>query len=140
MKLAIKNQTVLIYTEHESKNNQGEIENIRKTPKQVVIFPGHSDSRNPDKVFRSYISHRSSNESKCLYLRLLVNMWYSHQVIGIHAIEKIIKSTLTSTSDTESNNQKFIAHSLRATATTRMYQSELENKLLVKLQNIHQLQ
>lgn len=127
----------LTYTEFHSKNNQAGLKSINKEPKVVTCFP---NNKNPERclpsIFKRYKSHRPDlgldPEGK-FYLRPLLKpkavLWFSKQCVGIHKLEKTIKVMM------QKANIKgyFTAHSLRATAATRLSEEGTDEQKICEI-------
>lgn len=125
----------LEYTEDSSKTNQGGLEHRKVTKK---ISRAYENLDDPQKcvvrLYRKYMTLRPT-DSKCpedLYLRPLVNpketCWYTMQPMGVNTISKIV-SHLAKQVGIEG---KVTNHSCRATSATRLFQSNMEEQLVME--------
>lgn len=128
-------KTYLEYTEDTSKNNQGGIKH-RKVDKKVGR--AYVNEAYPDRclvrLYRKYLSLRPTAEncSQDFYLRPLANpkensCWYSVQPMGINYLGSIV----TSLGRKIGLTGKITNHSCRASAASRMFQSNMEEQLVM---------
>ena len=111
----------LIYTENTSKNNQGGLLHRKVKPKVVTCY---ANKTNPDRclvnLFKKYISVRPAMDSEVFYLTPLKtpkgNIWYSKVPVGHNTLSATVGR---------------IYHSLRVTNATRLFQSGMDEQLIM---------
>ncbi len=123
----------LQYAEQVSKTNQGGLKD-RKTARKVVPAyenHDHDGERCIVQIYRDYVSHCPvENRPSAFYLRPLVapttNIWYSCQAIGRQKLSSMVADICKDggLSGRRTN------HSLRATAATRLYASNVDEQLI----------
>lgn len=125
-----ENEKYLQYNESTSKTNQGGIKHMKKNSKSVRAYPTQDANKDVIEVYKRYISLRPIDATNRLYLRPLClsnsSAWFSKQHLGIHQITKRIKLLCQNAGF----QGKFTAHSLRATAATRLYTSGADEQLI----------
>ena len=125
----------LHYTEDQSKNHQGGLDHRKVTRK---IVRGYENREDPERcivtLYNKYLSVRPV-DPRCpqdLYLRPLAkpsgNVWYSMQPIGHYKLSKIVTEMASEIGLTG----KVTNHSLRATVATCLYQSNVDEQLIME--------
>lgn len=125
----------LEYIEDTSKNNRGGLLH-RKVDSKIVR--AYENKSNPQRcvlrLFKKYVSLRRKGEN-CpddFYLRPLVNWsdttWYGTQPVGKNKLATIVASMAKEIS----LEGKITNHSLRATAASRLYQSNVDEQLVME--------
>ena len=130
----------LEYTLDASKNNQGGI-NDHKYDKKVVRT--YQNKVNLDrcvvKLYLEYMSHSPTDPkfADYFYLRPLAvprgNVWYSCQPIGRQKLGTIVADMASRIG----LKGRITNHSLRATAASRMYQSNIDEQLVMERTGYH---
>ena len=124
----------LIYTETGSKNNPGGLKHRKVSPKQVTH---HANTERPDRcfirIYKEYCSHRPEEVTgDVFYLAPLSkprgNVWYKNQPIGVHTLSSTVKRLCDSAGVTGYKTN----HSLRVTAATRLFQSGVDEQLIMQ--------
>ena len=123
----------LIYTENVSKNHSGGLSHRKVQPKVVTHY---SNKENPSRCFvnlyREYLSHcPSKRTTQALYLTPLKirkgTVWYSNVPIGHNTLSKTVHRLCKS-----ANIKGFKTnHSLRVTTATRLFQSGIDEQLIM---------
>ncbi len=114
-----------------SKTNQGGLSSKVTALKTVNIYPDPNPSHCPVRIFEKYVSllpKEGCHEE--LYLHPLTKLnstqWFSDQPLGVNTLRDTVKR-LANAAGLEG---KFINHSLRATAASRMYQAGVPEKFI----------
>ena len=125
-------RSFLKYTEDVSKNHPGGLKGRALKPKVVIH---HSNDKNPERCFvRLFKRYRQlcPNDAEAFYLQPLrkasPHCWYSNIPLG-HAN---LGSTVSRLCKTAGISGFYTNHSLRATATTRLYQSGVDEQLVME--------
>ena len=124
----------LVYTEDTvTKTNDGGLSHMRKDRKVVWVYPSNNVKRCPVRLVDKYISlcPEVGNKGKSnFYLRPLEKInpaqWYSSRVMGVNAIRKVVGKMLKSAK----LDGYFTNHSLRRSATTRLFRAGVDRKLI----------
>ena len=122
----------LIYTEITSKNNSGGLTSRKIRAKTVTH---HSNLVNPSRclvnLFQEYVGHRPSTEVSAFYLTPLkkpqANVWYSKMPVGHNTLSQTV-SRLCKTAGIPGFKTN---HSLRVTTATRLFQSGIDEQLIM---------
>ena len=125
----------LRYTEDFSKNRQGGLDHRKITRKIVRAYENCDDpKRCLVKLYEKYLSSRPV-DVRCpidMYLRPLAkpngNVWYTMQPIGRYKLSKIVAEMASEIG----LSGKVTNHSLRATTATRLYQSNVDEQLIME--------
>ena len=123
----------LVYTENVSKNNTGGLAQRKVQAKQVVH---HSNTSNPERcfvqLFKIYHQHCPQvNKSSAFYLTPLKkpkgDIWYGTTPIGHNTLSKTVKRLC----DAAGIGGFKTNHSLRVTSATRLFQSGVDEQLIM---------
>jgi hypothetical protein len=122
----------LIYYENFSKNNSGGLSNRKVMPKQVKH---HANLANPNRclvnLFKKYIGHRPETTETSFYLTPLKkprsNAWYTKTPVGHNTLGKTVSRLCKAGGITGYKTN----HSLRVTAATRLFQSGVDEQLIM---------
>ena len=123
----------LIYEENVSKTNQGGLKHRDRIPKKVIHY---ENTESPQscliQLYKKYNSKCPSDRPPdAFYLKPLKypkeGMWYQRTAIGHNQLSKIIPRLMVK-SGIPGN---FTNHSLRSTATTRMFHAGLDEQLIM---------
>ena len=123
----------LIYSEKFSKTFSGGLRDMRKSPKKVVHFENvSSDGRKSHiDLFTKFISVRPKRTTR-FYLQPLKEpkdgCWFSTRPIGKNSLSKFMKD-ICSLSGIDGRKTN---HSLRATCASRLYQSNVDEQLIME--------
>jgi hypothetical protein len=121
----------LIYTEDVSKTNQGGLTHKHREPKKVIHY---ENKDNPErcliKIFKMYNSKCPIDRpASALYLKPLKHpkedVWYQKVAVGHNTLSKVVNQLMASAGIPG----HFANHSLRSTATTRLFNAMLMNSL-----------
>ena len=125
-------QRCLVYTEDTiTKTNDGGLAHMKKERKIVWVHPLSNVDQDPDRLVDKYISlcpdfHRKPN----FYLHSLSKynpvQWYGEQVVSQHSLSKVVKNLLASAAI----DGYFTNHSLRRSGATRLFQANVDWKLV----------
>ena len=123
-----------VYTEDcTTKTNDGGLNSMRKERKVVWVYPSANSSRCPVRIidkFMSLLPPVRGKRKANLYLRSLERytpvQWYGEQVVGLASLRKI----MTDMSKKAKLEGFFTNHSLRRSATTRLFQAGVDRKLI----------
>ena len=124
-------RSYLKYTEDTSKNRPGGIKGRKMKPKEVVH---HSNVDDPERcfirLFKKYIDHCPNADA--FYLQPATHptekMWYTTKPLGHNSLTKTI-SRLCKSANIDGFKTN---HSLRATAATRLYESGVDEQLIME--------
>ena len=125
----------LVYTENISKNNRGGLEQRKMEAKQVVH---HSNTTNPDRcfvtLFKKYVEHcptSSQRKTSAFYLTPIRNprtsVWYSTTPVGHNTLNQTVKQLCKQAGIPGFKTN----HSLRVTSATRLFQSGMDEQLIM---------
>ena len=123
----------LVYTENVSKNNPGGLHN-RKLKPTVVIH--HANVNDPSRCFvtfyKVYMTHRPKEvQHNAFYVTPIWNLksevWYSKCPVGYHILVNAVNCLCKSISIGVYKTN----HSLRVTATTRLFQQGIDQQLIM---------
>ena len=126
-----EDDTYYQYTEFISKNNQHRFKDIHSKNKSVKIFAIPNSRKCPVKLLDFYFS-RLPADPKAFYLRPLINTpepgkaWYVNVPVGINTLRVM----MTKMSEKGCLTTKYTNHSLRATSTSRLFASNVPEKLI----------
>ena len=124
----------IMYCEDTSKTNQGGLKSQKVAPKHVVH---HANMEKPSRclvrLFQKYtVLCPSCHPNDALYLTPLKNpmesCWYSHVPIGHNKLADTVPHLMRDAGIPG----YFTNHSLRATATTRMYDAQLDQASIMQ--------
>ena len=124
----------LLYTEAASKNNPGVLKHRKIQNKQVTHY---ANVERPDRCFvqlyKEYCLHRPANVvGDVFYLAPLSKprgmVWFKNQAIGVHTLSSTVKR-LCEKAGIEGYKSN---HSLRVTAATRLFQSGVDEQLIME--------
>ena len=126
-------QCCLVYREDTvTKTNDSGLKNLKKERKVIWVFPSENLTRCPVRIVDKYISFLPQVGPKTkklnFYLRSLEKpnpaQWYGEQVVGKHALSKVISEML------KDHGGFFTNHSLHRSGTTRLFQAGVERKIV----------
>lgn len=137
------------YTEHGSKNNKGGLQQIKKRQQNKVVRH-YANPALGSKCFVAlldlYLSKRppfpaDSVDSDAFYLRPLESgvegkPWYYARVMGHNTLKSMLKNMFK---EAGINADRMTNHSLRATATTRMIDAGIPEKVIMDRTGHHSL-
>ena len=125
----------LVYTECVSKTCQGGLKNRKVKPKQVAH---HQNLEKPERCFirmyKKYIEHlpEAIGSDTPFYLTPIPKpkgkVWFKKTPIGVHTLEKTV-STMCKNAGVSGYKTN---HSLRVTTATRLFQSGLDEQLIME--------
>ena len=130
---ALDGSSQLEYTENFSKNNSGGLAHRKVKPKQVVH---HSNSANPSRclvrLFQVCMSHHPPDcKTTSFYLTPLKkvkgSVWYTHTPVG----HNTLNGTISRICRAAGINGFKTNHSLRVTTATRLFQSGVDEQLIM---------
>ena len=125
----------LVYREDNvTKTNDGGLKNMKKERKVIWVFPSENTIRCPVRLVDKYMSliPQVGPKTKKLnfYLRSLEHpnpaQWYGEQPVGRHTLIKVVGNLFK---DIKLDGL-FSNHSLRRTSTTRLFQAEVDRKVV----------
>ncbi len=127
------NEYLLYKEDVHSKTNQGGLKNRKNTPKKVKAY-GHSDfDRNIVRLYKKYVSLLPEKAtSNALYKyslskgKMTGHTWYADKPLGVNTITKTVKNLMAEIG----KFGHFTNHSLRVSATTRMYSEGVDEQVL----------
>ena len=127
-----KGSECLVYTENTSKNNQGGLSHRKIKPKQVTYYP---NKKNPQRcllrLLRVYLRHRPTECDDSFYLtplrKLKGNVWYSKVPVGHNTLSKTVGRLCKKAGISGYKTN----HSLRVTSATRLFQSGVDEQLIM---------
>ena len=131
--LSANNIPQLEYTENFSKNNAGGLAHRKVQPKKVVH---HSNTENSSRclvrLYQKYMSHRPPEcKTTAFYLTPLKKpketIWYTQTPIGHNTLNNTISRLCKAAGITGYKTN----HSLRVTAATRLFQSGVDEQLIM---------
>ncbi len=124
---------MLYQEDFKTKTNQGGLSRRKFTPKQVKIYPNSDVDRDPVRLFEKYVGLLPSEAKHSAFYKyglksthLSPVQWYADKPLGVNALKKIVKE-LTTQAGLVGN---FSNHSLRLTATTRMYSQGIDKQVI----------
>ena len=123
----------IIYTENVSKNNTGGLQHRKHEPKVVTHYANlDNPSRCFVKLYKEYIEHcPSERKSNSFYLTPLKkpkgSIWYSVMPVGHNTLSK----TVCRLCNMAGINGYKTNHSLRVTTATRLFQSGVDEQLIM---------
>ncbi len=137
------------YTEHGSKNNKGGLQQIKKRQQNKVVRH-YADSARGYKCFVAlfdlYLSKRpdfpaDSVDSDVFYLRPVDRCvegkpWFFTRAMGHNTLKSMLKNMFK---EAQIHADKITNHSLRATATTRMIDAGIPEKVIMDRTGHHSL-
>ena len=113
------------------KTNKGGIKQRKLEPKEVDVFPIENKERCPIEIIKFYLSLLPPNRNcSSFYLqprkKIVPDIWFQDRPCGENRLRDTIKELCK-----EAKLPGFYSnHSLRSTATTKMYQSGLDEQLI----------
>jgi hypothetical protein len=120
------------YVELISKNNQHRFKDIHSKNKTTKVFAMVGSTKCVVKMLDFYISKLPENP-KSFYLRPLKDRptdeskpWYANIPVGVNTM----KGMLPKMSEEAGTKSRYTNHSLRATSTTRLFNSEVQEKII----------
>lgn len=122
----------LIYRECTSKTNQGGLRDVRRQDKEVVHFENTEDKTKCHiALFEKFVSVRPPNIER-FYLQAATGRgakyWYTTRPIGKNTLSKMVEK-FCSTAGVKGRKTN---HSLRATCATRLYESGIDEQLIME--------
>ncbi len=116
-----------------TKTNQGGLNSRKVTPKVVRAYRHTNIEHNIVRLYKKYVS-LLPQEGKCpaLYKYSLArgrhsgHTWYLDKPLGINTVSKMVKSMMQKISA----EGRFMNHSLRVSAATRMFSSGIEEQIV----------
>ena len=123
----------LRYSEDVSKANQGELKHRKIKPKVVDAHENKATlSRCIVRLYEKYLQHCPTHwATDAFYLRPVANpknhVWCTAQQLGRHKLSCVVSDLCEAAGGHHAN------HSLRASAATRMYDSEVDEQLICEV-------
>ena len=122
----------LVYHENCSKKNSGGLADQKVKPKQVIH---HANETNPERclvhMYKKYLDHRPETEETAFYLTPLKKpkgkVWYAKTAVGHNTLAKIVSRVCQA----GGINSYKTNHSLRVTMATRLFQSGVDEQLIM---------
>lgn len=121
----------LVYTENYSKNNQGGLQHRKVKPKSVTCYANKQDpTRCLVHLFQEYLRHRPT-DTKCFYLtplrKIKNDLWYSKMPVGHNTLSRTVGRLCQQAGISGFKTN----HSLRVTSATRLFQSGVDEQLIM---------
>ena len=123
----------LVYTENYSKNNQGGLQHRKVKPKSVTCYANTQDpTRCLVRLFQEYLRHRPT-DTQCFYLtplRKIKNdqvLWFSKVPVGHNTLSRTVGRLCRQAGISGFKTN----HSLRVTSATRLFQSGVDEQLIM---------
>ena len=134
-KINSKGEKCLVYTEDTvTKANDGGLANMKTDRKVVWVYPSKNINRCPVRLVEKYIKlcppfFKKSNFYLQSHAKPYAKTWYANQVVGQNSLAKVIKTMLH---DARIDGF-FTGHSLRRSGTTRLFQADVDRKLIKEM-------
>ena len=114
-----------------SKNNKGGLKQRKIQPKQVNVYPIPGSNRCPVMIIMKYFSLLPvQRQCHSFYLqpkkKFTNDCWYLDRAVGINKLQGMVREVC----DNAGFPGFYTNHSLRATATTRMYHSGIDEQII----------
>ena len=135
-----KGQIFVPYSEDAGlKTNKGGLKHCKLEPNQVDVYPIGNEKRCPIRILIKYLAKLPKTSCPSLYLqprkKYTPFSWYQNRPAGENRLREVIKDLCK-----KAGIPGFYTnHSLRSTATTKMYRANIDEQLIMEITGHHSL-